>query len=178
MKVLKTNTNEYFVDVNTDGTLTIKVGKDPIRNAGAFINNIGGIEAVLAKCVDYTDEEWEAEKQRRREIKKAKAEKALAEEKEKANEVKTAFNEAFKGGKGEASIHNIYVLLNYVKHFGELDLPTMPVGYSCNRYDCDGKTAAAIKLDEPIEYDGEMISQFQVGAPVGYLTKYHRIADI
>ena len=51
----------------------------------------------------------------------------------------------------------------------------MTIGYTCNQYDCDGKTATTIKLDRPIEYYGEQVSQFQHGAPSGHLRNYRRI---
>lgn len=51
----------------------------------------------------------------------------------------------------------------------------MSIGYQCNQYDCDGRQATTIKLDTPIQYNGEMVYQFQTGAPRGHLNKYHRI---
>ena len=53
----------------------------------------------------------------------------------------------------------------------------MTIGYQCNQYDCDGKMATTIKLDEPIMVAGEMGTMFQYGAPRGHLTKYERIVD-
>ena len=57
------------------------------------------------------------------------------------------------------------------------ELPKMTIGYICNQYDCDGKIATTMKLDESIklyEDENETCSMFQVGAPVGHLTKYRR----
>ena len=53
----------------------------------------------------------------------------------------------------------------------------MTIGYSCTQYDCDGKQATTIKLDEPIEYDGKFLSKFEVGAPHRHLMKYQKIRD-
>ena len=74
---------------------------------------------------------------------------------------------------------NIYLLLTYLngQNWGGWELPKMTIGYSCAQYDCDGKQATTIKLDEPIDDEGEMVSKYQVGAPHRHLTKYHRICD-
>lgn len=49
--------------------------------------------------------------------------------------------------------------------------------YQCNQYDCDGKTATTIKLDQPISVGGRMGTQFVYGAPRGHLEKCERIVD-
>lgn len=81
------------------------------------------------------------------------------------------------GGVLESNVANIYLLLEYLntQNWGGWKLPTMTIGYSCAQYDCDGKQATTIKLDEPIDYDGEMQSWFEVGAPHRHLMKYQQI---
>lgn len=50
-----TSTNEYEVIQNPDGSLFITAdGKNSIENAGLFIKNCGGIQAILSKCKDST----------------------------------------------------------------------------------------------------------------------------
>lgn len=83
-------------------------------------------------------------------------------------------------GKGvvKANADNVYVLLNYLncRNWGAWgQLPRMSVGYSCNQYDCDGRTATTIILDRPIIVDGESGTRFEIGAPHGYLRNYRRI---
>lgn len=72
---------------------------------------------------------------------------------------------------------NIGIVLRYLNtsNCGGWKLPAMTIGYSCNQYDCDGKQASTMTLDNPIEIDGEMVDKFVVGAPLGHLTKYHRV---
>ena len=83
------------------------------------------------------------------------------------------------GGVLESNSGNIYLLLEYLntQNWGGWDLPKMTIGYSCAQYDCDGKQATTIKLDEPIEYDGKFLSKFEVGAPHRHLMKYQKIRD-
>lgn len=83
------------------------------------------------------------------------------------------------GGVLESNFANIYLLLEYLntQNWGGWELPKMTIGYSCAQYDCDGKQATTIKLDEPIEYDDELFSKFEVGAPHRHLMKYKKIRD-
>ena len=83
------------------------------------------------------------------------------------------------GGVLESNFANIYLLLEYLntQNWGGWELPKMTIGYSCAQYDCDGKQATTIKLDEPIEYDGKFLSKFEVGAPHRHLMKYQKIRD-
>ena len=83
------------------------------------------------------------------------------------------------GGVLESNSGNIYLLLEYLntQNWGGWELPKMTIGYSCAQYDCDGKQATTIKLDEPIEYDGKFLSKFEVGAPHRHLMKYQKIRD-
>lgn len=71
----------------------------------------------------------------------------------------------------------ISIVLAYLRYvnWGGWDLPKMSIGYCCAQYDCDGKTAVTMILDQPIDYYGELVSKFVKGAPVGHLMKYHRI---
>ena len=71
------------------------------------------------------------------------------------------------------------IVLRYLNtiNWGGWELPKMTIGYICNQYDCEGKIATTMKLDESIklyEDDNETGYMFQVGAPVGHLTKYRR----
>lgn len=77
----------------------------------------------------------------------------------------------------ETTYENIGIVLRYLntQNWGGWKLPKMTIGYACHQYDCDGKIATTMKLDEAIEvYDGEKESMFQTGAPHGHLQKYCR----
>ena len=56
-------------------------------------------------------------------------------------------------------------------NWGVWKLPAMTIGYSCNQYDCDGKSAVTIKLDEPVNG----YTKLSYGAPRGHLTAYTNI---
>lgn len=178
--MLKLRTNARTLDVvqNEDGTLSISWRGQPINNAGQFINQLGGIDAVIARCKEYTEEEWQTELERVKALREADKEAALCRSLRFVREHEEAYKAVFESGTTvETTPHSIYVLLTYLNdhNWGEWTLPKMSIGYSCNQYDCDGKQATTIKLDEPIDYDGELVDKFQIGAPVGHLTKYHRI---
>lgn len=83
------------------------------------------------------------------------------------------------GGVLESNPANICLLLEFLntQNWGGWELPKMTIGYSCAQYDCDGKQATTIKLDEPIEYNGKLVSRFEVGAPHRHLMKYQKIRD-
>lgn len=79
-----------------------------------------------------------------------------------------------------ATVNNIRIMLHYLNtiNWGLWKLPKLSVGYSANQYDCEGKQATTIKLDEPIsdeEYGIENETMFQTGAPRGHLTTYQRL---
>lgn len=71
----------------------------------------------------------------------------------------------------------ISIVLAYLRdvNWGVWCLPIMSIGYRCAQYDCDGKIAVTMILDEPIDYYGELVSKFVKGAPVGHLMRYRRI---
>ena len=58
MKILKTGNAVYEVNLNEDGKLTILKDGKIFQDAGMLIKTLGGIESVLARCVEYTNEEW------------------------------------------------------------------------------------------------------------------------
>ena len=177
MKILQTNTATYQVKQKEDGTLNITHYDKPIENAGQFIMQFGGVEEVLARCKDYTEEEWTAEIDRQYAARKAARENALARQ-EKYKEQHQAEYKALlaKSEVIETTPENIGIVLRYLndRNWGSWTLPKMSIGYSCHQYDCDGKQATTMTLDRPIEVDGEMVDKFKTGAPVRHLIKYHR----
>ena len=178
MKILETNTRTLVVCQNIDGSLLITENGLPIKNAGNFILNLGGIDAVLARCKDITEEELQAKKKSKLEKQKAKQEEQQRRILEKNALIEAAFKKTFVGDEAvESTPHNIYVLLSFLntQNWGMWKLPKMSIAYKCNQYDCDGKQATTIILDKPILYNGEMLSRFQVGAPHGHLTQYTRL---
>jgi len=192
MKIFRTKRVIYRIKTNEDGTLTVfreytstknqgfwqKDGRQ-YPNAGLLISQAGGIEPFLAKCEDIEDVEKfvhdiNAEKKAIRDAANAQREQQAQAE---AASAKEAYDQVFCNDVTETTAETIYVLLRYLntKNWGIWRLPKMTIGYACHQYDCDGRTATTIKLDRPIPYGDEMVSQFQFGAPRGHLEKYHAI---
>ena len=193
-KIFRTRRVIYRVEQNENGTLDIYREYYSLKNmdcwehdgrkfdnAGSLIITAGGIDGLLRQCEDVEDIEAMIA-----ELNIVKAEirrKAVAERNrqatEKANIAEIEYKQLFSGDVTETNAKTVYALLRYLntQNWGLWRLPTMTIGYQCNQYDCDGKTATTIKLDEPIMVAGEMGTMFQYGAPRGHLTKYERIVD-
>ena len=179
MLKLRTNTRVLDVVVNYDGTITITCEGKPINNPGQYIFQMGGIDAVIARCKEYTAAEWQAEQEREKAAKLAAkaAAKQRAELLIKEHEV--AFQEVYGGGAVvETTPRSIYILLSYLNDisWGSWELPKMSIGYRCNQYDCDGKQATTITLDKAIVYDGKPTRSFEVGAPVRHLMRFQKLS--
>ena len=141
------------------------------------IKYIGKAEASREDVIEFVKRK-RAERMENLKL-KAKQMEQLCELKHQACEI--LINQRIEKGGGvlESNSGNIYLLLEYLntQNWGGWDLPKMTIGYSCAQYDCDGKQATTIKLDEPIEYDDELFSKFEVGAPHRHLMKYKKIRD-
>lgn len=180
----------YRIEKNEDGTLRLfreytnnqgfwrKDGR-PAKGAGLIIKNTGGIESFLEKCEEVEDvkqfvHDLNVEKKaaRERTLQQRAERDALRERKAKED-----YDRLFCGEVTEANEETVGALLRYLntQNWGLWHLPKMTIGYICNQYDCDGKTATTIKLDSPIVVNDVSGTMFEVGAPMGYLTKYRRI---
>lgn len=192
MKILATKS--YFLEVveNGDGTLTLnthyqhagkgvwrKTDRQSFSGAASLIGSIGGVEKVLERCQEIDD--IEAYVAARNESNKAANDKAKDNSARKAEERRQKHEEDYKklftNDVTEANADSVYVLLKYLNdiNWGEWQLPTMTIDFSCHQYDCDGKQSTTIKLDEPIKVGDEEGTMFQVGAPRGHLSLYRRI---
>lgn len=139
------------------------------------LTSIGGLDFVKANAVEIDDiNEVIASLN---EQKKAIRERANAmRESQRLKEAECATNkyrEVFCNDVTECTLVNISILLRYLNtiNWGVWRLPKMTIGYTCNQYDCGGRTATTIKLAKPIEG----ISRFVYGNPVGYLMNYVKI---
>ena len=179
MLKLRTNTRVMDVVVNNDGTITITCNHEPINNPGQFILQMGGIDAILGRCKEYTEAEWQAELEREVATKLAAKEAAKQRCEQLIKEHELAYHEVFgDGAVVETTPRNIFILLSYLNdsNWGNWKLPKMSIGYRCNQYDCDGKQATTITLDKAIGYDGKPTRLFEVGAPIRHLTKYQKLS--
>ena len=194
-KIFRTTRVIYRVEQNENGTLDIyreyyslkkmdHWNKDGRRfdNAGSLIITAGGIEGLLSKCEDVDDIEGMID--RLNEEKKAVREKASQmrsrQYQEQSDAAASEYHRLFDGvDVVGTTAKTVYALLRYLNtvNWGTWSLPKMSIGYTCNQYDCDGRTATTIKLDEPILVGGSMGKQFVYGAPRGHLMRYERIVD-
>jgi hypothetical protein len=179
------------VKKNSDGTLLLtQNGIDSIPNAASYIGGYGGIEKFLAVCTEYDGSfddfliQWTADREERlkqnKDNRKAQQQRESERAAEQAKLHKEAFDVLAKSGVIETTVENIGIVLRYLntQNWGSWTLPAMSVPYSAHQYDCDGKTASTITLDQPIsdsERSVENETMFVVGAPHGHLTKYRRI---
>lgn len=175
MLKLKTKSATYDVVKNEDGTLTILLNNEPVRYADQIIKDMGGVDAVLARCKEYTEDEWQAKKVADKAARKAEHLAGIRMTEEYAAEHEDEYNTIFGGDKtAECTAENVRQLLIHLngRNWGMWHLPKMNVGYTCNQYDCGGTRATAIKLDSPIEYEGKKVSKFCIGAPEKHLRDY------
>lgn len=179
MMKLRTNSRDLDVVVNNDGTITITCNHEPINNPGQFIHQMGGINAVLTRCKEYTCAEWQAELEREESAKLAAKVAARQRCEHLIKEHELAYHEVF-GNEDvvEPTPTTIYILLSYLNDIncGSWVLPKMSIGYRCNQYDCDGKQATTITLDKAIDYDGRPTRCFEVGAPIRHLMRYQKLS--
>lgn len=138
---------------------------------------MGGIERILQKCKEMTEEQYRDELAERKRKKQIEAEGAEKRAIEREQQIKAEYAAAFSGEVTETTIENIAILLHYLNrmNWGGWKLPKMTIGYSCHQYDCDGRTATTITLDRPVNYYGRMIRKFVLGAGTGHLIHYTRI---
>ena len=187
-----TKKNVYLITKNDDGTLTFT---PEAKNAGAIIMQRGGISAFIDHCIEdergfkefVEDRELVAKKQK--EYREAMRQQSANAEKEA---VAKAYNEMLsKYGMSignidksvviEASVENLYVLMRYLRSisWGQWRLPSLSQEYSANQYDCDGKIAVTVILNDGITTeDGKVVKKLQYGAPMGHLSNYTNIGRL
>lgn len=148
-------------------------------NVGQFILNQGGVDALVEKCKEVDDlADWVTEHNAAaKETHEKNHAIAMQREAEHEQRIKAEYERLFAGEVTESNEETVGALLRYLntQNWGGWKLPKMTIGYQCNQYDCDGKTATTIKLDKPIMVNDEPGTMFQVGAPHGHLMKYRRI---
>lgn len=192
-KIFRTTRVIYRVEKNESGTLDIyreyystKKMEDwnfdgrKFDNAGSLVMTVGGINSLLSKCEDIEDMDSfisglnEEKKKVRLQAEAERTKRAAIHQ----SEVEDDYKQLFDGvDVVETNAKTVYALLRYLntQNWGLWNLPKMSIGYACHQYDCDGKTATTIKLDQPISVGGEMGTQFEYGAPHGHLNKYRPI---
>lgn len=189
MKILKTKSYYFGVELSADNSLNITAEYQHIGNgkwischsmpwpdAAALIGSLGGVDKVLARCEEIDD--LAALVEGRNAVNIASRERQAAADAEKAQNkylrISENYEKAFVGKEVvESTLGNIAILLKFLNtmNWGAWRLPAMTIGYSCHQYDCDGKIAVTIKLDEPVNG----YTKLSYGAPRGHLTAYTNI---
>lgn len=190
---LHTSTRIIWVSINEDDN-TLFLTQDfekSIDNAGWLINQLGGVDEVKERIFRVQPDAMSKEECRvfiferdeyLKNLKKNQTKRQAEKEVERAKQRKADYEALLERSENsviETTYENIGIVLRYLNtiNWGGWDLPKMTIGYSCNQYDCEGKTATTMKLDKSIklyEDENETWSMFQVGAPFGHLTKYIR----
>lgn len=177
----KTKTRWYFVKQNEDGSLWITCdGLTGIENAGQFVISLGGIDKVLERCTEEISiEEFIA--RRNESVEKRKNHRLMSlqmnAEKERKEELEAiSAYEKIAHAPINPTLPNLKIVLRYI--LATDNRPSMTVGYSANIYDCDGKIAVGMKLDEPIVVAGEKITKIGYKIPRGHLTQYSNIDQL
>lgn len=187
-----TKKNVYLITKNEDGTVTFFPEE---KNAGSIIMQRGGLTGFLAHCIEdersyeefVADRELIAKKQKEyREAMRLQSANAEREAVAKSyNEMLSRYGMSIgnidKSVSIEANSENLYVLMRYLRSipWGQWQLPALSQEYSANQYDCDGKIAVTIILNNGImTEDGKVIKKLQYGAPMGHLSNYTNIGRI
>lgn len=184
MKTFKTLKKTFQVKVNEDGSLFItEDGINPIKHAGALIAGYGGVQRILELCdksmseeeLKVLEDERRANVRKRMAVSQSSREEIQRKEAKKAYDVLTSQYVVI-----PVTVENIRTVLAYLNtvNWGVWELPQMTLGYRCNQYDCEGKTATTMVLSEPISdesYGIENECRFVFGNPHGYLTEYQKL---
>jgi len=171
--LILTTSSRTLLVVNNGTSLSISDQFGPIGNAGQFICCLGGVKAILDRCVvgDYKAELAKIEA-------KEAAKKASREEEkeEKFNSYKRIFSEEVT----ETTVESVSALIYELKNTecNDSNMPRMTIGYSCNKYKLgeDEETEVTIKLVKPILFNGEFHSKFTTNCRKNYLTKYTHLS--
>lgn len=187
-----TKKNVYQITKNEDGTVTFYPKE---KNAGMWIAQHGGVKSFLAACKEdaRSYEEVLAERQHEQQAEKD-SKKAASLQRAKAEEesIMKAYDELLasygmdighidKSVTVDATISNLYIIMRYmhITNWGLWRLPTLSQGCEARQYDCDGKKAVTITLDEGITTaDGKLVKKLQYGAPMGHLNNYTNIGRL
>lgn len=167
----------YLIRENEDGSLFITAdGEHSINNAGLFIKNIGGIEALKAKCFKDSrtlSEIREDMAEQRREARQASKEIGQAMQEERREKARADLDRLIvqSGGLIETTEDTLRIVVRYLasENHGLWKLPEMTIDYTASQYESG---AIAIKLDRPIIIDGEECDRIAFGAKGHELSGY------
>jgi len=153
---------------------------NPWQGTDSLVGSYGGSAKILASCREQTLDDIKAYIERRKDEGKRQMESEAEKAEARRIEIEDEYRRVFSNEPTVTNADSVYVLLRYLnsKNWGSWVLPAMTIGYSCHQYDCDGRMATTIKLDEPIRVAGEEGTMFQYGAPRGHLAKYRRTVPI
>lgn len=171
--LILTTSSRTLLVVNNGTSLSISDQFGPIGNAGQFICCLGGVKAILDRCVvgDYKAELAKIEAK--------EAAKKLAKEEEK-EEQSNSYKRIFSKEVTETTIESVSALIHELKNTecNDSNMPKMTISYICNKYKIEGteKMEVTIKLAKPILFNGELHSKFTTNCRKNYLTKYTHLS--
>lgn len=180
-----TKKNVYQITKNDDGTVAFYPEE---KNAGAIIMQRGGVSDFLSHCIE-DERSYEEFKNDVELVKKKQSEYRMAMRMQNAMKKNEEIQGKYfalldkyginpdlpkEGGAIEATAENLTILMRYLQtvNWGLWKLPRLTQKYTANQYDCDGKVAITVILDEGIESEGKIYKKLQYGAPMGHLTQY------
>lgn len=187
-----TKKNVYQITKNDDGTLTFFPEE---KNAGCIIMQRGGIEGFLDNCIE-DNRNYKEFLSDRKLIAQKQIEYRMAMREQNANVEKETVIKSYKlmlakYGMSvdnidktvaiDTTIDNLYILMRYMYNIPCFDwkLPKLSQRYSYHLYECDGKFAVTIILNEGIfSNDGKLVKKLQYGAPKGHLSQYINIGRL
>ena len=137
------------------------------HNMGNFEGHADNIAQAIAMFKVYLKQSLAEKKIRNAEI-------SARFELEKKERIKK-FEQKIKNGSIEATIENIRSLAEWINQGKSYNFPKLNMGYSTHNYNCGGKIATTITLDNPISHNGKLETKFVYGAPIGHLTKYNSL---
>lgn len=170
------------VDHN-DGTISIlKSDGTQIAKMDAYIADMGGVGAILAKSIQFEGDFAEFLKAREEKLFFERQEaRLIAEENRLNNERLHAERWAALKAMPEIPVteENLRVVMRELnsQNWGSWTLPKMSIGYKAAQFDCGGKTATTITFDRPVKLNEyrEPSARFEYGAPRGHLSNYQSI---
>lgn len=177
--ISKNKSHARIVQKMDDGKLNImSLNGEPMKDAGLFIVSCGGIDKLLSKCVN--EQEFEQHKIRLSKEKEERENRNIELSKKIAKiraEEDLKIKLMLENQPIQANEDNIRLIARYLNahNWGSWNLPKLNISYKANQYNCNGKIATTIVLNEPIEFYGEMESKFVYNAPNGHLNQYQRL---
>lgn len=155
--------------IKDDGTIAIRANVSEFHDAGKLINTFGGIDGFLARCIDRDTLAKEVETVSAKAVEKKLASAERKQSLEVASAEKFASLDRNDEGRIESTVENLRAVADYHRNHSIEPLPAMTIGYTISVY---ASGCVGIKLDSPVEIEGEPVSKIAFFARTGELPQY------